>query len=114
MTTTAKAYALGYLRDVAMGDDIVAYLETIDATMAPYGGRFIVHGGHLTPLEGSWGGDLIIIEFPDREAALAWYASEAYQEILALRTANSDGMVAVVDGVPNGYRAVEKLGALLG
>ena len=36
-----------------------------------------------------------------------------YQEILPLRTGNSDGIAALVEGVPNGYRAVDKLAALL-
>lgn len=34
------SYAFGHLRNVKMGPDIVAYLETIDATLAPFQGRF--------------------------------------------------------------------------
>lgn len=71
--TTTKGYAIGYLRNVEVGEDVVTYIETIEATMAPYGGRFLIHGGRLTPLEGEWDGDLIVIEFPDHEAAVAWY-----------------------------------------
>jgi len=65
-----STYVVAHLRDVIMGPDIVAYLERIDATLAPFGGRFLVHGdhdGHVELLEGNWLGDLIIIEFPDRE-----------------------------------------------
>lgn len=113
MTETPKAYAVAYLREVRFGPEIATYLERIDATLAPYGGRFLVHGGELTPMEGTWDGDLIVLEFPDREAATQWYASPSYQEILALRTENSDGIAAIVDGVPGGYRAVDKLAALL-
>jgi uncharacterized protein (DUF1330 family) len=36
---------------------IVEYLERIDATLAPSGGRFIVHGGDFESLEGSWPGN---------------------------------------------------------
>lgn len=39
------SYAIGHLRNVEMGPDIVAYLETIDTTLAPFQGRFIIHGG---------------------------------------------------------------------
>jgi uncharacterized protein (DUF1330 family) len=35
-----------------MGPDIVAYVEAIDATLAPFNGRFLVHGGEKTILEG--------------------------------------------------------------
>jgi uncharacterized protein (DUF1330 family) len=107
------AYALAYLRDVRFGDDIIDYLQRIDATLAPYGGRFIVHGGRITPAEGTWDGDLVIIEFPDRDSAVAWYESPAYQAILPLRTENSDSMACLVEGVPPSYQATDKLSALL-
>lgn len=114
MTTPApKAYAVAYLRDVDLGPEIIEYIERIDATLAEFGGRFLVHGGRLTPAEGVWDGDLIIVEFPDREAAVAWYESPGYQAILPLRTLNSNGMAALVEGVPAGYRAVDKLAELL-
>jgi uncharacterized protein (DUF1330 family) len=48
---------------VTMNDEIVEYLNRIDETLAPFGGRFIVHGGTFEPLEGAWSGDLVVIEF---------------------------------------------------
>ena len=48
---------------------------------------------------------LVVIVFPDADAARAWYDSPAYQEILPLRTRNSDGVTLIVDGVAAGYRA---------
>lgn len=109
-----KAYAIAYLREVDFGDAIVEYIEKIDETLAPYGGRFLVHGGELTPAEGTWEGDIVIIEFPDPAAAKAWYESPAYQEILPLRTEHSQSIAAMVEGVPTGYRAVDKLAVLMG
>lgn len=109
-----KAYAIAYLNDVDFGEAIIEYIEKIDATMAPYGGHFLVHGGTITPAEGEWTGDIVIIEFPDAQAATDWYASPGYQEILPLRTENSRSIAALVEGVPDGYRAVDKLAPLLG
>jgi len=40
-----KCYAVGILNQIKMGRPIVEYLERIDATLAPYDGHFIVHGG---------------------------------------------------------------------
>jgi hypothetical protein len=37
---------------------------------------------NVTGVEGDWDGDVVIIGFPDRDAAEAWYHSPAYQEIL--------------------------------
>jgi uncharacterized protein (DUF1330 family) len=99
------------MRQVTMGPAIVEYLERIDATLAPFGGRFIVHGGRVEVLEGSWPGHLIVIEFPDRDRASAWYASAAYREIVALRTDNSDSDVILADGVDREHKATDVLTA---
>ena len=103
------AYAVAHLQSVRAGPDIVEYLQRIDATLEPYGGRFVVHGGDPDVREGEWPGDLIVIEFPDRETAIRWYESPAYQEILPLRTDNSDGTAIIVDGVGPDHRATDVL-----
>jgi uncharacterized protein (DUF1330 family) len=105
------AYGIGHLRNVNVGPDIVAYLERIDATLEPYGGRFLIHGGRPEVLEGSWTGDLIVIEFPDADTARAWYESDAYQELIPLRAENSDGDILIIDGVSAGHRAPDVLAA---
>src|ERR1700736_2096334 len=104
-----SGYAVGILQDVRMGPPIVEYLERIDATLAPYDGHFIVHGGKAKVLEGGSPGTLIVIEFPDWSAAEQWYASAAYQAIVALRTENSVGSVFLVDGVDRDHRATDVL-----
>ena len=103
------AYAVAHLRTVVMGPAIVEYLQRIDATLAPFDGRFLVHGSDPEVLEGSWPGHLIVIAFPDLARAGAWYRSAAYQEILHLRTDNSQGDVIIVDGVSAGHRATDIL-----
>jgi uncharacterized protein (DUF1330 family) len=103
------AYAIAHIRELTFNDQIREYLERIDATLAPFSGRFLVHGGNIEEAEGSWPGHLVILEFPDRDHARAWYDSPAYQEILPLRTRNSEGAAILVDGVPGGYRATDML-----
>ncbi len=105
-------YAIGRLHDVNVGPEIVEYLRRIDATLEPFGGRFIVHGGRVRVQEGSWSSDLIVIEFPDEESASAWYDSPAYRQILTLRTENSRGDVFFVDGVSAGHKATDVLTGL--
>jgi uncharacterized protein (DUF1330 family) len=107
------AYAFAHLRSVDQNAEIVDYLRRIDGTLDPFDGRFAVHGVVPEVLEGEWPGVIVVIAFPDLAAARAWYDSPAYQEILPLRTRNSDGVTMIVNGVPEGYRAasyVEKLG----
>ena len=104
-----SAYAIAHLRQVAMGAQIVEYLQRIDATLVPFAGRFIVHGDKVEVLEGAWPGDLVVIEFPDRTSARAWYDSPAYRAILPLRTDNSVGDTILVDGVDADHLATDVL-----
>lgn len=102
-------YAVGLLHDVRMGPEIVAYLEAIDATLAPFDGRFLIHGGARDALEGECDDDLIVIAFPDQAAAVAWYASPSYRAILPLRLRNARGAVFLIEGVEDNHRATDIL-----
>lgn len=103
------AYAIGHFDPIEMTPAIEDYLHRIDATLEPFGGRFVIHGGRVTRLEGNWKPTLVVIGFPDREQALAWYNSPAYQEILSLRTDTVTGDVVIIEGVPDGYGATDML-----
>lgn len=106
-----SAFAIAHLWSLEMGPDIVEYVARIDATLAPFGGRFVVHGATADVREGELAGDVIVIEFPDRERATGWYESAAYQAILPLRTRNSEGWVIIVDGAGADHRATDILAA---
>lgn len=104
-----SAYAVAHLKEMKVNREVVAYLRQIDETLEPFDGQFLVHGKQTEVVEGVFPGYLIIIEFPDMEKARNWYHSEAYQEILPLRTNNAEGSVVLVDGVSEGYRASDLL-----
>jgi uncharacterized protein (DUF1330 family) len=59
-------YAIANVKAVQFCPDIAEYLGRIDETLDRHGGRFLVHGGPVTHMEGNWTGQLILIEFPDR------------------------------------------------
>ena len=103
--------AIARIENVVMGPEIVTYLERIDATLAPFAGRFVIHGGPYDRLEGAWSGDVVIIAFPYRARARAWYDSPAYRAILPLRTANSTAEVILIDSVGADHRATDILAA---
>ncbi|MFB7898135.1 DUF1330 domain-containing protein [Streptomyces xiamenensis] len=107
--TAPRAYVIAYLKDVEAGPEITEYIQRIEATMALYGGRYLVHGGQLVGHEGTWDGDIVMLEFPDLASAQEWYKSPDYQAILPLRTEHSTSMVALVEGVPDGHRAIDKI-----
>ncbi|MFJ6748697.1 DUF1330 domain-containing protein [Streptomyces sp. NPDC091266] len=100
-----SAFALAHLRPGRPHADIARYLDRIQATMDPFGGRFRVHNAQVEVREGNWPGFVVVIEFPDLDRARAWYDSPAYQDILPLRTRHLDGDVILVPGVPADYDA---------
>lgn len=66
------AYAVGHLRNVTLNQGIADYLCGIDATLTPFGGHFIIHGGRKNALEGRLSDDFILISFPNLDAAREW------------------------------------------
>lgn len=115
--TGPKGYAMAWLRDVRVGEDIYSYMARIESTMEPYGGEWLVHGSLPIPLEGDCPDSVVIIAFPSPGAARRWYDSPGYQEILGLRVRNSCSDALLLEGVPAGYRAldtIEKLKAAAG
>jgi uncharacterized protein (DUF1330 family) len=105
------AYAVGRFHEIEMGPAIVEYLQKIDDTLAPFDGRFLVHGARPIVLEGAWTEDFVVIAFPDLPSAQAWYESPAYQRILSLRLPRAKGDVILIDGVAASHRATDILSA---
>ncbi|MEU4427615.1 DUF1330 domain-containing protein [Actinoplanes sp. NPDC024001] len=108
------AYAIAHLRPSGMNEEIIEYIERIQDTMDPYGGRFLVHMAEVEVVEGTWPGTVVMIAFPDMAAAKAWYASPAYLEILPLRTRHIEGDIILVDGVAPDYDPRQSAAALRG
>ncbi|MGI5481012.1 DUF1330 domain-containing protein [Streptomyces lavendofoliae] len=108
------AYALGNLRPPAVLDDeVLSYMERIQATLDPYGGRFLVHGAPAREVrEGAWDAALVIIGFPSMDHARDWYDSDAYQELIPLRTRHMAGDILLIDGVAPGYDPAATAAAL--
>ncbi|GAA2464551.1 DUF1330 domain-containing protein [Streptomyces lavendulocolor] len=99
------AYALANLTPPAeLDDEVLTYMERIQATLDPFGGRFLVHGAPAREVrEGSWDAALVIIGFPSLDRARDWYDSDAYRQLIPLRTRHMAGDVLLVDGVAPGY-----------
>lgn len=62
------------------------YKKLTPETLKPFQGEFLLRGNPVEVLEGVWEEDrLVILAFPTKELAKAWYTSEAYQEAKAIR-----------------------------
>jgi uncharacterized protein (DUF1330 family) len=76
------------------------YRKQVPATVAKYGGRFLVRGGKHEVLEGDRRPlRFVVLEFPSVEQAKRWYDSEEYRAPKALRMKSARINLAVVEGV---------------
>jgi len=60
--------------------------ENQSKIIAKYGGRYIVRGGAIEPVEGDWmPKTIIIVEFPTMARGREWYQSSDYAEATKVR-----------------------------
>jgi uncharacterized protein (DUF1330 family) len=94
------AYVIACVKDAWDQEALVRYREGNTAAVAAHGGRFVARGGRHEVLEGSYEPiRVVIIEFPDVEAARGWYESDDYAPLRELRRSASETDIFVVEGV---------------
>ena len=82
-------------------DAIRAYRDLAQATIAKYGGRYIVRGGAIDRVEGDWNPNMLVVaEFPSMDRAREWYRSPEYAEALKLRETALQRNLIFVEGTP--------------
>lgn len=75
------------------------YAKGVPATIAQYGGRYLVRGGAVDAKEGDWNPQrIVVLEFPSIEQAQRWYASPEYAPLLAIRQQAAKSKILLVDG----------------
>ena len=71
----------------------------VPASLAKYGGRFLVRGGAIESKEGGWQPSrLVVIEFSSMDKAREWYNSPEHQAILPIRQKAANSKVVFVEG----------------
>ncbi len=91
------------INDMEVTDPVTfdAYRRMSPATVAQYGGRFLVRGGTVEPQEGDWQPKrLVVLEFPTLERAKAWIDSAEYAPARRLRQMSATSNLVLVEGVP--------------
>ena len=77
-----------------------AYRDQVAPMIAAFGGRYLVRGGAVTPVEGEPGlNRVVVLEFPDMGMLKAFYGSKDYAPLIAMRQAATVSNVALVEGV---------------
>lgn len=79
------------------------YTALTPATLERHGGRFLTRGDAVETVEGGPVFDerMVVLEFPDRETALAWYHDADYQSASAFRRLASTGRMILQAGRDN-------------
>jgi uncharacterized protein (DUF1330 family) len=86
--------------EITNAEGYKAYSTMVPATIEKFGGKFLSRGGTNTPLEGDWAQRRrVILEFPTVDAARNWYNSPDYEKPKALRIANSNSRLLLLEGV---------------
>ena len=62
------------------------YKEKVEPLIKKYGGSYLVRGAELTTIGDGWKPTrIVILEFPDKAASTAFFTSEEYAPVAAIR-----------------------------
>ena len=74
------------------------YQAEVGLIVQAFGGKYLMRGTDVEALEGAWEHQrMVILEFPTREAALAWYHSAEYAPLKAQRQASGNAVILLAN-----------------
>jgi uncharacterized protein (DUF1330 family) len=92
------AYVI-YQGEVLDPEQYDEYKAKAAKTILAAGGKYLVRGGDVEVLEGEPpAGRTVVLEFPNRRAAIDWYRSDDYTEARRIREGAARARMYVVDG----------------
>jgi uncharacterized protein (DUF1330 family) len=96
-TATMAAYIVvnATITDRALLDE---YVAAAGGTLGNHEVKALVVTNEATVLEGDAGERVVVLEFPSRDAAMAWYQSPEYQAVIGKRLNSTKGFLTLVDG----------------
>ncbi len=75
------------------------YRKLVAPLVAKYGGKYVVRGGAIEPIEGDWAPKrLVILEFESVERAKQWHDSEDYRPVMEMRHKSAITNAVIVEG----------------
>ena len=93
-----KAY-LVVQSDVTNSEQYAAYAKLTPAIIDKFGGKFLARGGRNTTLEGAKApARVVVIEFPNFEAATGFYNSPEYVAARKVRSGAATMQIVAVEG----------------
>jgi len=74
------------------------YIGMVGPILRAHGAENVVIDRGSEPLEGAAGQVTVVLRFPTKAAARAWYDSPEYKAIVHLRTDNTKGVAVIAEG----------------
>ncbi|HEV2177032.1 MAG TPA: DUF1330 domain-containing protein [Terriglobia bacterium] len=76
------------------------YRETVSPGLTAGGGTYLVRGGAVEVLEGSWNPNrVVVVRFPSADAARTWWSGSGYAELKAMRQRSTTTNMILVEGL---------------
>lgn len=95
-----SAYVIVYYKSIADAEAVKRYAKAAWPSLKAHGAMPLAGNVPGICLEGSQAPlNTILMEFPDVEAAQAWYRSPEYQEAAKLRANMADVDIVLVNGI---------------
>jgi uncharacterized protein (DUF1330 family) len=65
-----------------------------------HGGKYLTRGGHCEVMEGGWKSNrLVVLRFPDRASAQAFYNDPEHKSLNPMRQRSAKTDLVLVDGI---------------
>lgn len=95
-------YLVGHI-DITDPETYAGYEEGFREIFERYDGEFLAVDDDPLMLEGDKRHTRsVLVRFPDRVGALAWFESDEYQELAAIRWRASTAEISLIEGVDEG------------
>lgn len=94
-----KAYIIANVQ-VTDPEQYKVYQQFSSQAISEHKANILVRGGEVEALEGDVPGRTVVLEFPSRAAARAFYDSETYRQARAARRDAANMTMFIVEGLP--------------
>ena len=96
------AYVVVEINGVCDEPTYAQYRKQVPANLAASGGKYLVRGGEVEILEGSWRpGRFVVVRIDSMQAARNWWNSPDYAELKSMRQRSTHTNMIIVEGVSN-------------
>ena len=76
------------------------YQQLASASVEKFGGKFLVRGGAMVDLEGSFAAPrMVVLEFASLDRATNWYHSDEYRKAIAARQGAATFTMVALEGL---------------